>query len=134
MEIHCCILAWKIPMDRGDWQATVHEVTKSRIQLSNEAQHNTIFHCIYVSHLLYPFICQLTFRLLPCLEYCKQCFSDHWGAGIHVFLWVYAQEWNCWITQGLFLASYGTFIVFFICLFVVVLGLSCGMRDLHCDA
>ena len=23
------ILAWKIPMDRGTWQATVHRVTKS---------------------------------------------------------------------------------------------------------
>ena len=61
MEIHCCILAWKILMDSGDWQATVHEVTKSRIQLRNEAQHSTIFHCVYVSHLLYPFIGQLTF-------------------------------------------------------------------------
>ena len=27
------ILAWKIPMDRGAWQATVHRVTKSRTQL-----------------------------------------------------------------------------------------------------
>ena len=24
-----CILTWEIPMDRGAWQATVHEVTKS---------------------------------------------------------------------------------------------------------
>ena len=23
------ILAWRIPMDRGDWQATVHRVTES---------------------------------------------------------------------------------------------------------
>ena len=76
------------------------------------AQHSTMFHCIYVSHLLYLFIWQLTFGLLPCLDYCKQCFSDHWGADIHVFFRVYAQEWNCWIIQGLFLASYGTSIVF----------------------
>ena len=27
------ILAWRIPMDREDWQATVHEVTKSWSQL-----------------------------------------------------------------------------------------------------
>ena len=26
-----------------------------------------IFHCKHVPHLLYPFICQWTFRLLPCL-------------------------------------------------------------------
>ena len=32
------ILAWRIPMDRGTWRPTVHEVTKSQTQLSNEAQ------------------------------------------------------------------------------------------------
>ena len=30
-----------------------------------------IFHCIYVPHLLYPFICRWTLRLLPCPGYCK---------------------------------------------------------------
>ena len=29
------ILAWRIPMDRGAWWATVHGVTKSRTRLSN---------------------------------------------------------------------------------------------------
>ena len=29
MAIHSNILAWRIPMDRGDWWATVHAVTKS---------------------------------------------------------------------------------------------------------
>ena len=28
METHASILAWRIPMDRGAWQAIVHEVTK----------------------------------------------------------------------------------------------------------
>ena len=32
---------------------------------------NWIFYCIYVPLLFYPFICQFTFRLLPCLSYCK---------------------------------------------------------------
>ena len=27
---HSSILAWRIPMDRGTWQATVHGVTKGR--------------------------------------------------------------------------------------------------------
>ena len=27
--------AWRIPMDRGAWQATVHEVAKSGTRLSN---------------------------------------------------------------------------------------------------
>ena len=56
------------------------------------------FHCVYVPHLLHPFICYWTFRLLPCLGYCKQCCNEHWGACIlldHVFLWIYAQEWDC---------------------------------------
>ena len=30
MAIHSSILAWKIPMDRGAWQAIVHGVTKSQ--------------------------------------------------------------------------------------------------------
>ena len=32
---HSSILVWRIPMDRGAWQATVHGVTKSQIQLSD---------------------------------------------------------------------------------------------------
>ena len=30
METHSSILAWRIPMDRGAWQATVHGVVKIR--------------------------------------------------------------------------------------------------------
>ena len=33
--IHSSILAWRIPINRGAWQATVHGVTKSRTWLSN---------------------------------------------------------------------------------------------------
>ena len=32
---HSSIIAWRIPMDRGTWLATVHGVSKSRIQLSD---------------------------------------------------------------------------------------------------
>ena len=35
MATHSSILAWRIPMDRGAWQAIVYQVTKSRTQLSN---------------------------------------------------------------------------------------------------
>ena len=31
MATHCSILAWRIPIDRGAWQATVHRVAKSWI-------------------------------------------------------------------------------------------------------
>ena len=35
LATHYSILAWRIPMDRGAWQATVHRVTRSRAQLSD---------------------------------------------------------------------------------------------------
>ena len=37
MAIHSSILAYKNPMNRGAWQATVHWVAKSQTPLSNEA-------------------------------------------------------------------------------------------------
>ena len=35
MATHSSILAWRIPMDRGAWQATVCGVAKSWTQLSD---------------------------------------------------------------------------------------------------
>ena len=35
MITHSSILAWRIPMDRGPWRATVHGVPKSRTELSD---------------------------------------------------------------------------------------------------
>ena len=52
-----------------------------------------IFHRVYVPHLLCWSICWWTFRLLPCLGYCKQFCNEHWGACIlsqHVFIQIYA--------------------------------------------
>ena len=37
MATHSSILAWKNPLDRGNWWATVHGVTKSRTRLSDWA-------------------------------------------------------------------------------------------------
>ena len=37
---------------------------------------------VYDMSRLYLFICQWTFRLLPCLGYCGWCCSDHW---LHAF-------------------------------------------------
>ena len=34
---HSCILAWRIPMDRGAWWAMVHRVAKSQTGLSDLA-------------------------------------------------------------------------------------------------
>ena len=74
---------------------SIHVATKGIISFFNGWE---ISHCIYVPHVLYPFLCQWTFRLLPCLSYCKQCCREHWGACIlsdHIFLWIYAQKWDC---------------------------------------
>ena len=35
MATHSSILAWRIPMDRGAWQATGHRTAKSWTQLSD---------------------------------------------------------------------------------------------------
>ena len=35
MATHSSIFAWRIPMDRGVWWATVHGVTKSQTLLSD---------------------------------------------------------------------------------------------------
>ena len=35
MATHFSILAWRIPMDRGAWWATVHGVTKGLTRLSD---------------------------------------------------------------------------------------------------
>ena len=35
MATHSSILAWRIPMGRGAWRATVHDVAKSQTRLSD---------------------------------------------------------------------------------------------------
>ena len=35
MATHSSFLAWRIPMDKGAWQVTVHGVTKIWTRLSN---------------------------------------------------------------------------------------------------
>ena len=35
MATNSSILAWRIPMDRGAWQAVVHGVARNRTQLSD---------------------------------------------------------------------------------------------------
>ena len=35
MATHSSVFAWRIPMDKGAWQATAHGVAKSQTQLSD---------------------------------------------------------------------------------------------------
>ena len=39
MASHSSILAWRIPMDRGAWWATVHVVTKTQTQMKQLSMH-----------------------------------------------------------------------------------------------
>ena len=39
MATHSSILAWRIPMDRGTWRATVHRVAKSQTHLKRLSTH-----------------------------------------------------------------------------------------------
>ena len=43
MATHSSILAWRIPMDRVTWWATVHGVAKSQTRLSSYTQHRTLY-------------------------------------------------------------------------------------------
>ena len=56
-------------IDSEAWHAAVHGVTKSWTLLSYWTELTWIFHCIYIPQFLYPFICQWSYRLLPCLSY-----------------------------------------------------------------
>ena len=44
MATHSNILAWRIPMDRGAWQTTVHGVTKSQSWLSTKHKASQIYY------------------------------------------------------------------------------------------
>ena len=65
--------------------------------------HIPLYICITYS--LPIFICWWTFWLLPCLRYCKECCSEHWGRcvfSIYAFLQICTQEWTCWIIWKLY--------------------------------
>ena len=47
---------------------------------------SVIFHCVYAPHLLYPFVCLCTFRLLLCLGYCKDKAAMNIGVYVPFFL------------------------------------------------
>ena len=55
---------------------------------------HTIFHLIYVPHLLYPFICQETFRWLPCLATVNSA-TRHWGPRVFFFFYFTILYWFC---------------------------------------
>ena len=95
---HSSILAWRIP-----W---MEESGGLQPMWSQRVRHDWVTHThnislyICIPHLLYPFTCQWTFRLFPCLGCCEYCCCEHRGASIFLnysFVWVYTQEWDHWI-------------------------------------
>ena len=48
MATHSSVLAWRIPLDRGAWWATVHGVAKSQTQLKQLRTYiRTCHQCLY---------------------------------------------------------------------------------------
>ena len=46
MATHSSILAWKGPVGRGAWRATVHRVSRSQTRLSDSATAVLVINCI----------------------------------------------------------------------------------------
>ena len=47
----------------------------------------------------------MNIQVFPYPGYYKQCFYEHWGACIFLnwsVVWIYAQEWDCWILWQLY--------------------------------
>ena len=57
----------------------------------------------YIPHVVYPFICQWTLILLPCLGYCDNNNNAAMNIGVRASFQnkspfhIYAQEWDCWM-------------------------------------
>ena len=43
MATHASILAWRIPLDRGAWRATVHRVAQNWTRLKSLSMHTPYF-------------------------------------------------------------------------------------------
>ena len=54
------------------WQSLDPSTSQQMIQFFSFLWLSNIPLYIYIPHLLYPFLCWWTFRLLPCLGYCKE--------------------------------------------------------------
>ena len=94
MATHFTILAWRIPMDRIAWWATVHVVTKSLTRLSD-------FHFFTFSSMLVS----TGFHSSPCLFSQENCLHS----------WMYKSHLMCWWLPDLIFQPKSLFLALNIC-------------------
>ena len=87
MAAHSSIPAWRIPMDRGAWRATIQGVAKSQTRLSHSL-HISIFTAILIHTPAFsPFPPQFPFPV-PCLSYDLGCWH---------YISKYIISWRAWL-------------------------------------
>jgi hypothetical protein len=69
-----------------------------------------IFHCVYMSHFLYPFNHWWIPELIPYLSYCEQCWNGHGCVDVSSVCWFHFL-WLC--TQEVGIRSHGRTILIF---------------------
>ena len=82
-RFHICALIYDICFSLSDLLHSVWQSLGPSMSLKMAQFHSFLwlmFHCMYVPHLLYPFLCWWTSRLLPSPDYCKQCCHECWSA------------------------------------------------------
>ena len=93
--IHSSILAWRIPMDRGVWQATVHGVTK--LDMTEATEHTRTYDkgyktvCLYSLFAVCLLLCVLVAQSCPTLCDPKGCCLP--GSSVHVILQARILKW-----------------------------------------
>ena len=97
MATHSSIRAWRNPMDRWAWQATVHGVAKSRTQLSDSAHHTPGIECLLmwniVNLLYFSYILTVFPALYIYLCACLIPFSDYNLSRVEISK---PYNWTCW--------------------------------------
>ena len=59
MAAHSSLLAWRIPMDRGAWWATVHRLSESQILLKQFSMHTLAFKRVKHHSFFFFFCCDI---------------------------------------------------------------------------